>query len=300
MSSKEEVVLIVLNYNDSDATIKLVKAVHCYSCIDKIIIVDNLSTDDSLEKLRELLVIKKVDVIQTTYNGGYASGNNFGIKYAIKKYKVSYVIVSNPDVEFEEEAVIAMKRALAADKRIGAAAPRMLDPSGKKVKTAWVLPEYWACVRECFIVSNLIYDRWLQEYWGSSRKSPLNSIVLQGSLFMMSVAAFESIGGMDEGTFLYYEENILSRRLCYKGYKEMLIDDFSYIHRHSESIDKSIKDERTKFKILQKSREYYCMQYLGTRFAGIVLLRLSFHIGLLNFMICRKAQNVLKSISVSA
>ena len=55
--------LIVLNYNDSATTANLVKSVKSYNTIDKIIIVDNNSSDDSKEKL-STLVDEKIDFIQ--------------------------------------------------------------------------------------------------------------------------------------------------------------------------------------------------------------------------------------------
>ena len=296
MNNRDMVVLIILNYNDSDATIRLVEAIRDYSSISKIVVVDNMSTDGSFETLKKLR-LERVDVIQTSSNGGFASGNNFGIRYAIEKYDAAYVIISNPDVEFEETAVNAMQKALEADTTVGITAPKMLNASGKAVKTAWKRPGFWACVSECFIVSNSIYNKLFGGEKSIESISKERALVLQGSLFMISVAAYESIGGMDEGTFLYYEENILAHRLFQHGFRERLITDFSYIHRRSESIDKSIRSERTKFNIQQQSREYYCVKYLETGSAGILLLRTAFHIGLLNFMFCRGAQKKIKAIT---
>ena len=43
--------IIILNYNDSENTIQMLNQIKDYSCLSKIVVVDNCSTDDSLEKL---------------------------------------------------------------------------------------------------------------------------------------------------------------------------------------------------------------------------------------------------------
>lgn len=42
---------VVLNYNDSSTTINLLKQIQQYNSIKRIVVVDNLSTDDSFSRL---------------------------------------------------------------------------------------------------------------------------------------------------------------------------------------------------------------------------------------------------------
>ena len=78
--------LIVVNYNDIIDTKRYITKVQQYQIIDKIVVVDNKSTEpqNSFELLKQL-ENKKVDVIQTEKNGGYTYGNNFGIDYLKSK-----------------------------------------------------------------------------------------------------------------------------------------------------------------------------------------------------------------------
>ena len=46
--------MCIVNYNDYETTKTLIDNVKNYKCLDKIVIVDNKSTDDSLFKLRNL------------------------------------------------------------------------------------------------------------------------------------------------------------------------------------------------------------------------------------------------------
>ena len=45
---------VILNYNDADTTGKLVRQIREYDSLNQIVVVDNASTDDSAERLKEL------------------------------------------------------------------------------------------------------------------------------------------------------------------------------------------------------------------------------------------------------
>lgn len=63
---------VVLNYNDADTTLDLLKRIEPMEIIDQIVLVDNKSTDNSLERLKEqesnkvhVFVLKKmVDMVR--------------------------------------------------------------------------------------------------------------------------------------------------------------------------------------------------------------------------------------------
>ena len=61
-------VFIILNYNDLDNCMRLARSVKEFSCIDRVIIVDNASTDDTAEL--EALESEGMILIRTDKNGG--------------------------------------------------------------------------------------------------------------------------------------------------------------------------------------------------------------------------------------
>ena len=46
--------MVIINYNDYDTTKKLIDNIKNYKVLDKIIIVDNASTDNSYNKIKKL------------------------------------------------------------------------------------------------------------------------------------------------------------------------------------------------------------------------------------------------------
>lgn len=93
------IAIIVLNWNRPDLTCQILdslsKITH-QKFTYKVIVVDNGSTDDSLNIITHALPKDSV-LLNTRSNLGYVGGNNFGIKYALK-HQFDYVLLINNDV----------------------------------------------------------------------------------------------------------------------------------------------------------------------------------------------------------
>ena len=83
----DKVCCIILNYNDASTTMSLVDEIREYNCLDSIVVVDNCSTDGSWKQLKALRDLDKVHVLRTEENGGYGSGNQAGIDYAVTYWR---------------------------------------------------------------------------------------------------------------------------------------------------------------------------------------------------------------------
>lgn len=95
---------VIVNYNDAVTTKKLVRRIESFYSLDYVVVVDNKSLDDSIAQLTAL-VSPKVVLLEAEKNGGYGFGNNLGIKYAYEKLKSNYVLIANPDIEFDESCL---------------------------------------------------------------------------------------------------------------------------------------------------------------------------------------------------
>ena len=78
--------MVIVNYNDYRTTKRLLDNVKNYKILKEIVVVDNKSTDDSLENLQKLKN-KKITIIDSGENKGYSYALNVGCKYLITKYK---------------------------------------------------------------------------------------------------------------------------------------------------------------------------------------------------------------------
>lgn len=287
-------VLVTLNYNDAETTTRFLENIRKLDSIDHVVVVDNRSTDGSYLKL-SACADDRVDVVQTASNGGYAKGNNFGAWYGIEKYDPDYLLISNPDVVFTDEIVRGMEEAIMRRPDSGAVACRMKCLSGAPLPSAWKLPRFSDCVKENLIVVKKILGdktRYDDHYLQSAPEVKVD--VVPGSFFGISRRAFADVGGFDESTFLYGEENLLAFKLREKGYQSRLITDREFLHEHSASIDKSVKSLYRKLRMGLDSRLIYARKCLKVKRAGEAILRLTFHIGAFNYLVLRKLLGMAK------
>ena len=80
--------------------------------------------------------------------------------------------------------------------------------------------------------------------------------VVSGCFFLMRSKVLEDINFLDENVFLYYEENILAKKIHNIGKKIMVCNDIKVKHNHSVSIDKNIK-KINKLKLQKQSLQVY-------------------------------------------
>lgn len=80
----QEVAVIVLNYSNYSMTMECVDRIK--KSKSSIVVIDNCSPNNSFEELSDYYKeVKNVSVIKSGRNGGYAYGNNEGIRWVKKK-----------------------------------------------------------------------------------------------------------------------------------------------------------------------------------------------------------------------
>lgn len=140
-----KVAAIIVNYNDVEDTVRFVKEITEYNIIDRIVVVDNMSTTIGVFENLKKLENSKIKVLQADKNGGYDYGNNYGIKYLEdQKEKYDYIIISNPDIKVEESAIKHCLNVLEENKSIAICAPRMFNKEGKPIRrSSWKIRTFW-------------------------------------------------------------------------------------------------------------------------------------------------------------
>ncbi len=244
--------IVILNYNDSENTSLILEDIKNYKILDKIVVVDNKSTDDSVKKLKKY-ENNKIKILEAKENKGYAAGNNIGIKYLIKEEIIDNIIISNPDIIVTEESIKTLIKDL-ENKDIDCVAPVVKEPNG--ISRGWKLPTFYSEV-----ISNIPFlrrfEQMLLSYKNEEYQSDLTSVeVVKGCFFIIKKEAIEDIHYFDENTFLYYEEIIMGHNLKRKSYRTMIDNRVEVIHALSQSVDKSVNRIR-KFKLLKQSQYYY-------------------------------------------
>ena len=132
--------IVILNYNDYQNTSKMIDQVKDYSCLEKIVIVDNASTDELSQNLKNY-ESDKVILLTAPKNKGYAVGNNIGLKYLESETDCELAIISNPDVIVSESVIEELVRDIKLHDKISFIGPKILELGS--ISRGWKHPTYW-------------------------------------------------------------------------------------------------------------------------------------------------------------
>lgn len=294
MYRNKKIGVVILNYNDSDTTLCLCNLIKDYPVIDVIVVVDNLSTNNSYKILKKI-ENNKIKVIQTDKNGGYSYGNNYGAFYLIEKYNIDILTIANPDVEFTElflktliDNMINENSACACGMMEG------LDGSLSDVNGNMMSKHnYSKALLSCTILGPKILKH-LQRKNKKSFKGIVNIDTIIGPLFIIDSKVFSKIKGFDSGVFLYYEESILGAKLKKLGYKTIINTDIKFLHKESVTINKNVSYVR-KRKIMFDSMKYYFKNYSNINALQYFILKIFIEYGYFARKILFKIYKLIKA-----
>lgn len=265
----KKLTIVIVNYNDYPTTKTLIDNIKDYKCLTQILIVDNHSTDNSYKRLKKI-ENKKITVIRNNKSKSYASGLNLGAKYLIEKYGKCNIIFSNSDIIIKEETDL-VKLSKDTDKfNIGVVGP-VINEHGA-LNRGWPLP---TPKRE--ILYNLPFvSRYFKKKYSAYKENHYAeelAIVgaVSGCFFLVSSDLLTEINYFDEATHLYYEENILAKKIENTKYQIAIDTTIEVIHNHSVTIDKA-ESRINKYKILKTSQKYFVEKYLKASKIELFLL----------------------------
>lgn len=273
--------LLVLNYNDAETTASFVEHILGLKSVERVLIVDNASTDDSVQCLSSL-VSDRVELVCNERNGGYGYGNNVGIRYLWENYRSKYILLANPDTYIEESAIEALESFLRSHEDYAIAAPFMLNPSGERqYNTAFRIPR----PDEYIMSLGVLYSKYTSSFYYSGiteERSEFKQVgAVSGSLFMMNAPMMLEGGMYDESIFLYCEEIVLGLKLQRAGYKVALLPNESFTHNHSVSIKRTYKSALSRQRLLIRSKLYVIEEYFNIKGAKLALAKVLGRISLL-------------------
>ncbi|HEX8932131.1 MAG TPA: glycosyltransferase family 2 protein [Patescibacteria group bacterium] len=243
MPKKPKVGIITVNYNNYEDTANCVTSLGVLdsSLTDNhIYVVDNGSGKTVLQKIKK---IKKIILISSKENLGFAGGNNLGIKKALAD-GCDYVFLINNDAMVTDPETI-YKLVL---KNKGISAPVVkFQRGGEDVF------DYGGRVDKVF-GRNTHYESpfLLDDFYPTAD-------YYSGVCLLINSKVFKKVGYLDESYFLYYEDADFCLKAKSAGYKLTLCPEVTILHKLSSSTNKL---GGKKVRILADSHFRFCLNNL--------------------------------------
>lgn len=217
---RPKVYVIVLNWNawaDTAACLRSIACLHYEN--SKCVVVDNGSTDGSNSRIRDEFA--QVEIIESGQNLGFAAGCNLGIRHALA-CGADYVWLLNNDTTVDARALCALVEKAETDPRVGAVGSEIffMDAPGRVQAWGGGYVNFWLGRSRHFLKS--VPDQKIQ--------------FLTGASLLTSRRALESVGMLDEGFFMYWEDADYCFRLRRAGWRLAVAGESRVWHKVSASV----------------------------------------------------------------
>ena len=153
---------------------------------------------------------------------GFCSNQNLGFRNAPSPEERRWFGVVNPDIRLRMDVFPALVEALEVDSGIGVAAPRVVNPSGRREDSARLLPTPGRLAAKVF--------GYRGEWPEAEGDGPFEPDWVAGMFMLFRAEAFEAVGGYDEGFFLYYDDVDICSRVWLAGYRVRVVSGVEVVH----------------------------------------------------------------------
>lgn len=238
------VAVIIVNWNGAPFL------EHCLSALmaqtvapSEIIVVDNASSDDSVEIIRRFPVVR---LIASGQNNGFARGNNIALR--AMSVQSEWVVLLNPDAFVEPDWLEALLQAAAAYPTFVAFGSCLLDAAN---------PQYQDGAGDVYHLSGLV---WRAGHGAGVQADQVREIFSPcAAAAMYKRGVLFELGGFDEDFFCYVEDVDLGFRLRLAGHRCLYVpqsvahhvgsgttggqhSDFSIYHGHRNLVWTFVKN----------------------------------------------------------
>lgn len=253
---------VILNYMTYQDSINCVNSILAIDGQKIIVVVDNGSTNESYSLLlNQYKDISNVFVIRNENNIGFAKGNNIGINYIMSGNACDFIVVLNSDTlikqknfayiieeeyNYSEFDVLGPQiQTVDGDISSNPVSTRMLTKNKilflimkRLIKLSLNYIKLNRFVNDCGVGNHN-----LEEFNNNKR---YENVKLHGACLIFSKKYLEKFEAFDSDTFLYFEEEILYKKIVKYGLKSVYLPELKIMHLEdgtSKAITKSSREK---------------------------------------------------------
>jgi hypothetical protein len=221
--------IIIVSWNCKEYLQKCLRSIVSYPpiCAYEIVVVDNASSDGTIESVR--LLFPEVKIIVNDKNQGFAAANNI----ALKQCQNRYFLLLNPDTIVFHGALQALVEYADRHSNAWGVGPAIVNADGSPQRTGIRFPNNWNILVETLFLDKIFPQ---SRIFGSHRELYIDPSLarkvdyVQGSCLLIKHEAIQIIGMLDEKYFMYFEETDWCYRVHQMGGEVHYISESTIKH----------------------------------------------------------------------
>jgi len=226
-----KVFVVIVSYNPIKWIDKTLQSIFKQSLHADVIVVDNGSTDGSLELLDS--TYPSVMLIKTKENIGFGRANNLGIRHAYDN-GADYVFLLNQDAWIKGNGLALMVDMAQQFHEYGILSPVHLNGKGDALDSnfsTFISPKHTPS-----FVSDI--------YMGKLQNQVYTTTYVNAAAWLLSRKCIETVGGFHPSFFMYAEDDNYLQRVAYHGLKVGIYPFAEIFHdREQRNTPKQLADE---------------------------------------------------------
>ncbi len=245
---RPDISVVIVSRDTRDVLRSCLASVAAYAdgLLIETIIVDNASTDGTAAMVRR--EFPRVTLLEAAENGGFARGNNLGIRRAAGQA----VLLLNPDTELTPGALRTLWDALMADATIGVVGPRLLYPNDAVQPSRYRFPTLGSA-----LVESTVLGEWWSAHPAIARytMADVSDTVahdadwLMGACLLVRREVFDAVGLLDARLFLYSEEPEFCGRVHRAGWRVRYVPEAVVRHHEGASTGQAVPARQRAFAV---------------------------------------------------
>ncbi|HCY74463.1 MAG TPA: hypothetical protein DHV28_00950 [Ignavibacteriales bacterium] len=245
--------IIIVTYNSQNDIIRLLDSILIQDYSDLIIyIVDNNSSDNTLNLIKNYNTQFSIVIIATGVNNGYAAGNNIGIKRAIDD-GCEFLFILNPDMQLQKKCIPTLINRILGDEKLAVIGPVVLFGNN-----------HHDTIQDFGVKANFKTQR--KDDLFSNKKLtdqiPIENYVdlLLGGAMMIRSNVIRLTGMFEENYFMYNDELDLAYRINKTGLRTLCLRDARVMHFHDFD-KKNIVGNNLMYYYIMRNKYLYFKKY---------------------------------------
>jgi N-acetylglucosaminyl-diphospho-decaprenol L-rhamnosyltransferase len=234
--------------------------------LERVIVVDNASTDRSLSGLEDLDL--PLEIIRNTKNQGFGAACNQG---AVNS-KSDYLLFLNPDTRASKESLDRAVRFMEkpAHQQVGVVGIQLIGNRGQIQRSCarFLSPAtIWCSILGLDKVIKTKSTSYMMTEWDHNNTQSVDHVM--GAFYLIRNEIFQSLQGFDESFFVYFEDLDLSYRVHKLGWSSYFLADVQSFHKGGGTSE-NIKATRLFYSL--RSRILYGYKHFGRVQAHMMML----------------------------
>ncbi|MFO0693786.1 MAG: glycosyltransferase family 2 protein [Polyangiales bacterium] len=264
---RPELAILILNYRTTEMTLDCLESLAAdVTPTMTVVVVDNASGDGSADRIEKGIDERGYGawarVLRSPVNGGFAAGNNFGMRSVDAD---AYVLL-NSDTIVRPGVMPGLLDAMRRHPEAGLLAPGMVDGEGRFDQSFFrepAPPTELLRAAQTGVLTKVLsrFDPILPR-----SERPIEPDWVGFACVLVPKHVVQKVGMLDEGFFMYFEDIDYCRRVREAGYSILVLPHLEVVHLQGASSRISAQGTRQKRapRYFYESRARYYAKYYGT------------------------------------